>query len=783
MLSSIAINNFNRSLCRYFTSESRLRSLYGTTEKPAEILTKTFFQDSLQVKIDNSKGTLASVSIGKDHLDVCSGISFLLRNSSWETFSIQLDNSDISSNLRPTLQNGSVYEKTWKGTIFGDEECSDRLLECEMQLRIANSQGGHAGADPDWRIVYEVRADARKSFQTARTGLSVLHPAECQGLPLQIEHSDGAITRGSFPSYIAPEQPYTDIRSISYLISNAGRQRVCSFRFLCDNCFEMEDQRQWGDNSFKTYVNRLSDPHPYTISKGSKIVQAVEISLNTVSCGEGEVDSIDLTHLTRTSPKKLTQSLADRSNPATNSPSQGIMDPFAIAGENEPVETPYMGCGLPANFKSNSHIKAIAKCFANTYSFYLSLNFACSEENPASALKSYQKFLSETLKYNATQRNLHLELILPWKCPSEELMEASRMVKESGLKFIYVSVVPFSHTRASAVKNIWSPHSDTNFREKEESIAAVGDDLRKILKLAVGGVQTRVGAGASNGSFTELNRRRPPSNSGYDFVMHPFCASIHDGSDKSVMKTLHTVPHILATLQDAFPQHEYVLAPSGIQLRGNPYGNGKRIDAACDSASWLRKPMATRDPRNLACFGGAFLLGLAAQAVKGYSSIYLGDTHGNGELCTISKDGEEGQFWPSYHVVSGLSACSAKFECAKSLWGSGKADDYLCGIAFFQKKKSSDSAACAEVWIANTCDRQATVDLMEVVSKNLNCMTTTKFHMWAIDELNYSKSICDMSYLNSERNMQVLHTDKASEALQINITAFGVARIICVGES
>ena len=45
--------------------------------------------------------------------------------------------------------------------------------------------------------------------------------------------------------------------------------------------FEMEDQRQWLDASFKTYCNRLSDPHPYLVSAGQTVEQSIDFRITT----------------------------------------------------------------------------------------------------------------------------------------------------------------------------------------------------------------------------------------------------------------------------------------------------------------------------------------------------------------------------------------------------------------------------------------------------------------------------------------------------------------------
>ena len=41
--------------------------------------------------------------------------------------------------------------------------------------------------------------------------------------------------------------------------------------------FEMEDQRNWMDASYKTYVRPLALPWPYTLAKGEKLSQRVSL--------------------------------------------------------------------------------------------------------------------------------------------------------------------------------------------------------------------------------------------------------------------------------------------------------------------------------------------------------------------------------------------------------------------------------------------------------------------------------------------------------------------------
>ena len=54
--------------------------------------------------------------------------------------------------------------------------------------------------------------------------------------------------------------------------------------------FEMEDQRNWTDASYKTYVRPLALPWPYLIAKGETIDQKVTL---TVSGSASEIESVE----------------------------------------------------------------------------------------------------------------------------------------------------------------------------------------------------------------------------------------------------------------------------------------------------------------------------------------------------------------------------------------------------------------------------------------------------------------------------------------------------------
>ena len=64
--------------------------------------------------------------------------------------------------------------------------------------------------------------------------------------------------------------------------------------------FEMEDQRQWLDASFKTYFRPLSWPLPYTVEEGSRIDQQVTLEFTADTAAGGVAASNAAETLTHT---------------------------------------------------------------------------------------------------------------------------------------------------------------------------------------------------------------------------------------------------------------------------------------------------------------------------------------------------------------------------------------------------------------------------------------------------------------------------------------------------
>ncbi|MDX1991203.1 MAG: hypothetical protein SF029_02365 [bacterium] len=134
-------------------------------------------------------------------------------------------------------------------------------------------------------LTFEMAGEAHSQFKRNRIGFCVLHPMECAGLSCKIEHTDQTISEGHFPQQIEPHQPFLNICSIQHEFQPGSWVEVR----MEGETFEMEDQRNWIDASYKTYCTALSLPFPVTVEPGTRIEQKITLRLlssTAVSAGE-----------------------------------------------------------------------------------------------------------------------------------------------------------------------------------------------------------------------------------------------------------------------------------------------------------------------------------------------------------------------------------------------------------------------------------------------------------------------------------------------------------------
>ena len=132
----------------------------------------------------------------------------------------------------------------------------------------------------DNSITFEFTGEITEASEKNRIGFCILHPVEgCAGEDCTITHSDGQPEKLQFPTAISAEQPFIDIKAMSWISKGCE----CNIEFTGD-IFETEDQRNWTDASFKTYSTPLHLPFPVRLEKGQTLSQKVVFNVvnNTV---------------------------------------------------------------------------------------------------------------------------------------------------------------------------------------------------------------------------------------------------------------------------------------------------------------------------------------------------------------------------------------------------------------------------------------------------------------------------------------------------------------------
>jgi hypothetical protein len=184
--------------------------------------------------------------------EVLRGVYAAVRDQNWDTveptFSCyQLEEGPDSFRLRFTAEHrrGDV-DFAWDGEYLGE---------------------------PSGRLTFRLDGVCRTAFRKNRIGFCVLHPPELAGTPYVRETPAGSIEE-RFPERISPRRDVADMQALRYEVGPVG----VFLRFLGDR-FDMEDQRNWTDASYKTFCTPLARPYPVQMRAGDRIAQTVVVEL------------------------------------------------------------------------------------------------------------------------------------------------------------------------------------------------------------------------------------------------------------------------------------------------------------------------------------------------------------------------------------------------------------------------------------------------------------------------------------------------------------------------
>ena len=507
-------------------------------------------------------------------------ISYVVRDKYWGTFN-------------PEISGLTVEESGDRFIVTYTAVCADDDQGFTYRARITGREDGS--------LRFDGIGTAETDFLTNRTGFVVLHGLDgVSGHPAVVTEVSGEVVETRFPEVIDPKQPIMNIRSISHDVA-PGFKVTCT---MLGDTFEMEDQRNWTDASYKTYVRPLNLPHPFTLKAGETIEQAVELRFEGVAPA-GSVGA---------GAPEITVAVG------------------AAAGR-----VPQVAMGL--EWQETGAAMERAEQLAGLHPAYLSCYFD-SRHAGAEAMRGFAA-VAEALGWH-----LALEAVVPdLGNPEEALRSIAEMASAAGARFGSVAV---------------SPAEDLDFVMP----GAVFDDMSAYDTLYAAAREAFPGCAIGGGNFmyfTELNRKPPPAQ-GLDFVTHPTCAIVHAADDRSVAETVESFPYIIKSARSRFGEKPYCLGPVGIGTRSSPFGGPPAPNPHSD-----RVAMCRNDPRQRGLLGAAWHLGVAARAAEGaVTALILGAPSGDHGL--LHHPGETPQPWfdehggrfPAWHVMRGMYGASGR---------------------------------------------------------------------------------------------------------------------------
>jgi hypothetical protein len=556
--------------------------------------------------------------------EVLRGISYLVRDENWGTLTASIADLAIT-------ENPDAFVVSYRG------RCADAKRRLSYDARISGRSDGS--------LAFEVVAVAETDVLTNRVGFVVLHPlAGAAGRPVRVVRTDGCEAMDRFPELIKPSQPIFDIRSLAHEIM-PGVWATCTME---GDAFEMEDQRNWSDASYKTYVRPLGKPWPYVLEKGSRDRQAVRLSIRggTAAAAPADADAAVEVMLGRES------------------------------GQNVPV----IGVGVPAEEAAHALAAIALLRRLGPQSFVCHID-ARQPLDPGT-LVAFRDIA------RASGAELELEIVISGaRPPFDELRPVAEAAGAAGLAPAGVAV---------------SPASDLISHQpgEEDPAAPPAAEIYAAARAAFPGA--RLGGGMLS-YFTELNRKRPPAEL-IDFITHTTCPIVHAADDRSVMETLEALPAIIATTRAFSGKADYRVGPSAIGCRQNPYGKDVQ-----DNPSGGRVCLARVDPRQRGLFGAAWTLGYAAAFARGgVEAVALGAPTGPFGFIYRRTDYPQPYFdelrgaavYPAFHVVAGLAHGSGRpmLEARSSRPGTVEALAYRAD-------------GHRVVWLANLTARTVAVNL------------------------------------------------------------------------
>ena len=502
---------------------------------------------SLTLAYDPAQASLRRIFRGRH--EVIRGIYAAVRDQDWQTIPAVIHEhrreiSPDSFRIEFEAQHhaGDIHFQ-WQGTLLGT---TTGIIECTFD------------------------GEALSSFLKNRIGFCVLHPIrECSGAPARQTRLDGTIVDCRFPELIEPQivgqSSFRDLRAVAHQVVPGAWAEVA----FEGEVFEMEDQRNWTDASFKTYGTPLALPFPVPIHSGTRLHQRVTLR---------QIDPPPPDASTPPQPAEFPR--LDSAFPLPPSPSLGLPLPrwgLGIASHGRPLTRPEV-----------ERIRALTP--------------TCLRVDIRTS-RPYWPAELERAGIEAADLGAELELALHLPALGDPNV---------GDLASHLRKLPAPIVRLLALRD----------GEPATSPATLAT-----IRQALPGCPFPIGGG-TDAHFCELNREQALGRfplSDVDFLFWPITPQVHASDDASILENLDAQTATLATARSFASRKPCVISPITLKPRFNAVATA--APSQCLDAPHTLPPSV--DPRQRTAFAAAWTAGtLAAMTQAHAESLTFFETTG-----------------------------------------------------------------------------------------------------------------------------------------------------------
>jgi hypothetical protein len=439
---------------------------YGRDEPPPGVITLR----AGPVQVEFQEGDLRYIKF--DGQELIRRIYVAVRDANWNTIPARISNLVIDSA-------GDRFQ------IQFDAHHEAGPLAFRWQAAIAGT--------PEGTIEYALDGVAESDFRYCRIGFCLLHPvAGIAGSPYRALTPGGALS-GVLPEWIEPQRMVDGLETPMFpsfssltIDTPAGLRIAAEFE---GDLFEMEDQRNWTDGSFKTYGTPISLGYPHQATTGQRFRQKVTVKV----------------------------ALAEQVERAGPSEERGAIRLTLDAATD--LALPKIGFGLPSHGQpmSEREIERLSR-----------------------------------LRPDHLKAELHFR-DASWPAELERAVAAARALGAALELALFLGDDSDEPLRALAARRPGAPVARIIvFHEAEAPVGTTSPRWMQLARAYLSAVLPgALFVGGTNGNFAELNRQ-PPDLAAMDGVAYTVNPQVHASDERSLIEALEGQRDTVVTARNAY---------------------------------------------------------------------------------------------------------------------------------------------------------------------------------------------------------------------------------------